>query len=112
MWLMALLVNSNTLNEMAVIWQHVCMVLLSPSQNDHFKICLSTLAKLAEEMNGDPDKTNYILQNVSVTSKCQVTNTLNDEVCNKSKTKYRTMLFVSIITLKIVDNSVLIVVFI
>ena len=82
MWLVALLVNSNTLEEMALIWHHICIVLLSPSQNNHFKISLSTLSKMADEMNQDPDKTNFVLQNVSVTSKGHCTSTLSEEVRN------------------------------
>ena len=82
MWLVALLVNSNTLEEMASIWRHICIILLSPSQNNHFKISLSTLSKMADDMNQDPDKTNFVLQNVSVTSKGQYTSTLPEEVRN------------------------------
>jgi hypothetical protein len=33
MWLMALLVNSNTLDEMIVVWQNICIILISPNQN-------------------------------------------------------------------------------
>ncbi len=80
MWLMALLVNSNTLREMVVVWENVCIVLLSSSQNDRFKISLSTLSKLAHEMNSDPDKSNFVLKNVSVTSKAEFTSTLDLEV--------------------------------
>ncbi|CAF1364689.1 unnamed protein product [Adineta steineri] len=79
MWLMALLVNSNTLDEMIVIWRNICFVLLSPNQNDRFKMAISTLSKLAEQMNGDPEKTNYILQNVTVTSHASVTDKLNEQ---------------------------------
>ncbi len=77
---MALLVNSNTLDEMVVVWRNICVVLLSPNRNDHFKLALSTLAKLAQDMNADPDKTNYIFQNVSVTVEGQITNTLDNNV--------------------------------
>jgi hypothetical protein len=77
---MALLVNSNTLREMVVVWENVCIVLLSSSQNDRFKISLSTLSKLAHEMNSDPDKSNFVLKNVSVTSKAEFTSTLDLEV--------------------------------
>ena len=69
MWLVALLVNSNTLDEMSVVWRHICIVLSSPNQNDQFKISLSTLSKMADEMNGNPEKTNFVLQNVSVSPK-------------------------------------------
>lgn len=69
MWLMALLVNSSTLDEMTIIWRNICIVLASPSQNDQFKMSLSMLSKMADAMNNDPDKTNFVLKNVSVTSK-------------------------------------------
>jgi len=81
---MALLVNSNTLDEMVIVWRNICIVLTSPNRNDHFKISLSTLAKLAEEMNGDPDKTNFVLKNVSVTPQGQVTSALEMDVSNRS----------------------------
>jgi len=80
MWLMALLVNSNTLSGMSVVWKNVCIVLLSPSQNDQFKISLSTLSKLAHEMNSDSNKSNFLLKNVSVTSKAQLTSAIDLEV--------------------------------
>ncbi|CAF3760562.1 unnamed protein product, partial [Rotaria sp. Silwood1] len=77
MWFMALLVNCNTLDEMIIIWRNICIVLLSTNQNDQFKISLSTLSKMADQMNGDPDKTNFILQGVSVTSKGQISSNMN-----------------------------------
>ncbi|CAM4940035.1 unnamed protein product [Rotaria socialis] len=77
MWLMALLVNSNTLDEMMIIWRNICIVLLSTNQNDQFKISLSTLSKMADQMNGDPEKTNFVLQNVSVTTKGHCSSTIN-----------------------------------
>ncbi|CAF3851389.1 unnamed protein product, partial [Rotaria magnacalcarata] len=76
MWLMALLVNCNTLDEMIIIWRNICIVLMSPSQNDQFKMSLSVLSKLADEMNGDPEKKNFVLQNVSVTAKGHITNAI------------------------------------
>ncbi|CAM4951852.1 unnamed protein product [Rotaria socialis] len=76
MWLMALLVNCNTLDEMITIWRNICIVLMSPSQNDQFKMSLSVLSKLADEMNGDPEKKNFVLQNVSVTAKGHITNAI------------------------------------
>lgn len=82
MWLMALLINSNTLEEMGIIWRNICVVLLSPSQNDQFKISISTLSKMADDMNKDPDKTNFVLQNVSVTSKGQFSSKLSEKVRN------------------------------
>ncbi len=84
MWLMALLINSNTLEEMSIIWRNICIVLLSPSQNDQFKISLSTLSKMADDMNKDPDKTNFILQNVSVTTKGQCSSTIPEQVRNNT----------------------------
>ncbi|CAF1327049.1 unnamed protein product [Rotaria sp. Silwood1] len=77
MWFMALLVNCNTLDEMIIIWRNVCIVLLSTNQNDQFKISLSTLSKMADQMNGDPEKTNFVLQGVSVTTKGQISNNMN-----------------------------------
>lgn len=35
---------------------------------------------MADEMNQDPDKTNFVLQHVSVTSKGQINSTLADDV--------------------------------
>ncbi len=81
---MALLVNSNTLDEMIIVWRNICIVLMSPNRNDQFQISLSTLAKLAQEMNGDPDKTNFVLKNVSVTSQGQFMSTLDLDVSKKS----------------------------
>ena len=82
MWLMALLVNSNTLDEMIIIWRNICIVLMSPSQNDQFKMSLSVLSKLADEMNGDPEKKNFVLQNVSVTAKGHITHAIEIDVSN------------------------------
>ena len=84
MWLVALLVNSNTLEEMGTIWRNICIVLLSPSQNDQFKLSLSTLSKMADDMNKDPDKTNFILQHVSVSAKGQCSSSLVAEVRSKT----------------------------
>ena len=80
MWLVALLVNSNTLDEMSVVWRHICIVLSSPNQNDQFKISLSTLSKMADEMNGHPEKTNFVFQNVSVSQKGQCTSSMDSDV--------------------------------
>jgi hypothetical protein len=62
MWLMALLINSNTLEEMSIIWRNMCIVLLSPSQNDQFKISISTLSKMDDNMNKDkhPHRRQYM----------------------------------------------------
>lgn len=83
MWLMALLVNSSTLDEMIIIWRNICIVLISPNQNDQFKMSISALSKLAEKMNGDPDKTNFVLKNVLVTTKGQFTSAIDIDVSNK-----------------------------
>ena len=80
MWLAALLVNSNTLDEMGTIWRNICIVLLSPSLNDQFKLSLSTLSKMADEMNKDPDKTNFILQHVSISAKGHCSSSMDIEV--------------------------------
>lgn len=80
MWLVGLLVNSSTLKELNVIWRNICIVLMSTNQNDQYKISLSTLSKLADDMNSDPDKTNFILKNVQVTSKGQLKSTLELDV--------------------------------
>lgn len=88
MWLTALLVNSNTLEEMSMVWGDICNVLLSPTQNNHFKISISTLSKMANEMNQDPDKTNFVLQHVAVSSKGELTSTLSEEVRNKFLYKF------------------------
>jgi hypothetical protein len=85
---MALLVNSNILDEMVIAWRNICIVLLSPTRNDQFKISLSTLAKMAEEMNGNPDKTNFVLNNVSVSSKGEITSTLDIDVSKISNKTY------------------------
>ncbi|CAF1029304.1 unnamed protein product [Rotaria sordida] len=77
MWFMALLVNSNTLDEMVIVWRNICIVLLSTNQNDQFKISLSTLSKMADQMNGDPEKTNFVLKAVSVTSKGHISSNMN-----------------------------------
>ena len=80
MWLVALLVNSDTLDEMSTVWRHICIVLSSPSPNDQFKISHSTLSKMADEMNGDPEKTNFVFQNVSVSQKGQCTSSIDSNV--------------------------------
>ena len=77
---MALLVNSNTLDEMILVWRNICIVLISPNQNDQFRLSLSLLSKMADEMNADPDKTNEVLKNVTMTSKGQFNSSLNTGV--------------------------------
>ncbi|CAF2060447.1 unnamed protein product, partial [Rotaria magnacalcarata] len=79
MWLMALLVNCNKLDEIIIIWRNICIVIMSPSQNDQFKMSLSVLSKLADQMNGDPEKKNFVLQNVSVTAKGHITNAIETD---------------------------------
>jgi hypothetical protein len=71
---------------MSIIWRNMCIVLLSPSQNDQFKISISTLSKMADNMNKDPDKTNFVLQHVSVTSKGQCSSTIPEEVKKQNST--------------------------
>jgi hypothetical protein len=68
------------LDEMTVVWRHICILLSSPNQNDQFKISLSTLSKMADEMNGDPEKTNFVFQKVSVSQKGQCTSSINIDV--------------------------------
>ena len=77
---MALLVNSSTLDEMIIVWKNICIVLISTSQNDKFKMSLSLLSQMADKMNKDPDKTNDVLKNVIVTSKGQFQSNLNENV--------------------------------
>ena len=84
---MALLVNSNILDEMIIIWRNICIVLLSTNQNDQFKISLSTLSKMADQMNGDPEKTNFVLQGVSVNTKGQISSNINGDVSNRMSNK-------------------------
>ncbi|UJR13060.1 hypothetical protein I4U23_000086 [Adineta vaga] len=72
MWLMALLVNSSTLDEMIIVWENICIVLISTNQNDRFKMSLSLMSQMADKMNKDPDQTNDVLKNVTVTSKAQL----------------------------------------
>ncbi|CAM4935949.1 unnamed protein product [Rotaria socialis] len=50
LWTMSLLVNSNTVEEMASMWEHIC-------------------AYAADNVNNDPDKDNFIIRNVKVDSK-------------------------------------------
>ena len=83
MWLVALLVNSNTLDEMSAVWRHICIVLSSPNQNDQYKISISTLSKMADDMDGDPEKTNFVFQTVSVSQKGQCTGSIDGDVSNE-----------------------------
>ncbi|CAF1647365.1 unnamed protein product, partial [Adineta ricciae] len=77
MWLAALLVNSSTLDEMIIVWENICIVLISTNQNDRFKMSLSLLSQMADKMNKDPDKANDVLKNVTVTSKIQFQSNLD-----------------------------------
>ena len=38
------------------------------------------LSKMADQMNGDPEKTNFVLQGVPVTTKRQISSTMNANV--------------------------------
>jgi len=80
MWLVALLVNSNTLTEMTIVWKNICIVLISTNQNDKFKMSLSLLSQMADQMNKDPDKTNEVLKSVTVTLKGQLKSNLDINV--------------------------------
>ena len=80
MWFVALLVNSNTFDEMILTWRNICIALLSINQNDQFKISLPTLSEMVDQMNGDPEKTNFVLQGMPVTTKGQISSTMNVDV--------------------------------
>jgi len=79
LWIMSLLINSNSIEEMAGIWEHVCTVLLSPTQNSSYSISISCLSNAADNMNKDPNKDNFIIKNVKVDSKgvCRYPTTFN-----------------------------------
>lgn len=78
--MMALLINSNTIEEMAAIWEHICIVLLSPTQNSSYSISISYLSNAADNMNKDPNKENFISKNVQVdaTGVCQHTSSFDE----------------------------------
>lgn len=63
---MSLLLNSNTIEEMSGIWGHICVVLLSPTQNASFSVSISCLSYAADNINKDPNKDNFIVRNVQV----------------------------------------------
>jgi hypothetical protein len=63
---MSLLLNSNTIEEMSEIWEHICTVLLSPTQNLSYSISISWLSNAADNMNKDPNKENFITKNVKL----------------------------------------------
>ena len=71
LWIMSLLVNSNTIEEMSNIWEHICIVLLSPTQNTSFSVSISCLSHAADAINKDPDKDNFIIRNIKVDSNGQ-----------------------------------------
>ena len=66
MWLMSLMINANTLEEMADVWAHICTVLLSPNQNSAFSLSISWLSTAADNVNKDPNKANFVNKNVRV----------------------------------------------
>ncbi|CAF1544643.1 unnamed protein product, partial [Didymodactylos carnosus] len=63
---MALLINANTLHEMGSLFEHICTVLLCPTQNPSYSLSISILSKAADQMNKDPDKQNFIFDSVTV----------------------------------------------
>jgi hypothetical protein len=77
--MMSLLVNSNTVEEMGSIWEHICTVLLSPTQNASYSISISWLSNAADALNKNPNKNNFIIRNVKVDSKgvCQYPTTFD-----------------------------------
>ncbi len=79
LWLMSLLINSNTIHEMGIIWEHICTVLLSPTQNSSYSISISWLSNAADHINKDPNKDNFIVRNVKVDTKgvCQYPTTFD-----------------------------------
>jgi hypothetical protein len=79
LWLMSLLLNSNTLEEMGGIWEHICVILLSPTQNSSYSVSISCLSDAADNINKDPNKENFVIKNVKVDSKgvCQYPTTFD-----------------------------------
>lgn len=73
LWLISLLLNSNTIQEMGGIWEHICTVLLSPTSNSSYSVSISCLSNAADNINKDPNKDNLVTKNVKVDSKgvCQ-----------------------------------------
>ncbi|CAM2718117.1 unnamed protein product [Rotaria socialis] len=69
LWTMSLLVNSNTVEEMASMWEHICAVLLRPTQITAYSVSISCLSHAADNVNNDSDKDNFIIRNVKVDSK-------------------------------------------
>ena len=64
--MVSLLVNSNTLEEMGSIWEHICTVLLSPTQNASYSVSVSWLSAAADGISKDPNKSNFVVRNVKV----------------------------------------------
>jgi hypothetical protein len=79
---MSLLINSNSIEEMGVIWEHICTVLLSPTQNLSYSISISFLSNAADNINKDPNKENFIFRNVQVdpSGVCQYTPSFDEVI--------------------------------
>ena len=54
---------------------------LAPPWRRHYSI--SILSKRADDMNGDPEKTNFVFQSVSVSQKGQCTGSIDGDVSNE-----------------------------
>jgi hypothetical protein len=80
---MSLLINSNSIEEMGILWEHICTVLLSPTQNSSYSISISFLSNAADNINKDPDKENFISRNVQVdsTGLCQYPTSFDQVIC-------------------------------
>ena len=74
--MMSLLINSNTLEELSSLWEHICVVLLSPTKNASYSLSISHLSSAADNINKDPNKENFILKHVQVdpNGACQYSN--------------------------------------
>ena len=81
LWMMSLLINSNTIEEMSALWERICVVLLSPTGNLSYSLSMSRLSAAADNISKDPNKENFILKNVQVNSgsTCQYSTT-HDQV--------------------------------
>ncbi|CAF1324255.1 unnamed protein product [Adineta steineri] len=82
LWIISLLVNSNTVEEMSGIWEHICTVLLSPTQNASYSVSISCLSNAADNINKDPNKNNFVIKNVNVDSVgvCQYPTTFDQNI--------------------------------
>lgn len=80
-------------------WEHICVVLLSPTQNSSYSISISWLSNEANNINKDPNKINFITQNVQVNSNglCEYASTFADV----SHSVLKMFFFYSYITQKI-----------